>query len=83
MDRKLSYLTFLVINKGLNPVTCQLEISPDGKGWGTFGELEINIFPDEKQVFVPQYFLRYARIKFKSKNLGFHSMITVWFQGQF
>ncbi|MGB9826632.1 MAG: DUF6385 domain-containing protein, partial [Desulfofundulus sp.] len=33
-------------------------------------------------LFVPQYFLRFARVKFRNKKPGLNSVITVWFQGQ-
>jgi len=84
-SRDLSHLrifTFLVINTGYNPVICQSEISPDGIAWDSCGESEFTISPGKMQVIVPQYFLRFARIKYKNKNTGFNSVITIWFQGQ-
>ena len=78
----LRVFTFLVINNGLNPIICQVEVSPDGLTWGACGESELTIAPGEMQVVVPQYFLRFARVKFKNKIRGFNSMVTVWFQGQ-
>lgn len=83
--REISYLrvfTFFVINNGINPVTCQVEMSPDGVTWYSAGELEYTIAPGQNQVIVPQFFLRFARIKYKNKNPGFYSTVTIWFQGQ-
>lgn len=74
--------TFLVFNSGLHPVVCQLEMSPDGTSWESFGELEITIYPGQKQVIAPQFFLRYVRIKFRNAKEGFESQVTIWFQGQ-
>lgn len=83
--RDLSHLqiyTFMVINNGLNPVKCQAEMSTDGINWGSFGDSELTISPGNKQVIVPQYFLRFARIKYINQTQGFNSVITIWFQGQ-
>lgn len=74
--------TFLVLNNGNNPVTCQAELSPDGMTWGVFGDSETTVLPGGMQTIVPQCFLRFARLAFKNKNTGLNSMITVWFQGQ-
>ncbi|NPV73029.1 MAG: hypothetical protein HPY89_04420 [Pelotomaculum sp.] len=79
---RLRVFTFLVINEGLNPVICQAEMSTDGITWGSFGESESTVFPGNMQVIVPQYFLRFARLKFKNKKQGFNSAVTIWFQGQ-
>lgn len=74
--------TFLVANNGKNPVICQVEISPDGIKWGSFGELKQTIPSGEMQIIVPQCFLRFARITFKNQFQGFNSVVTIWFQGQ-
>lgn len=79
---RLKTYTFLVSNVGPNEVTCQTEISPDGISWESFGELELTVSPGKMQVLLPQYFLRFARVKFKNKKSGFPSIINVWFQGQ-
>jgi len=79
---RLRVYTFLVINSGYNPVICQVEMSPDGITWSSFGEPELVINPGTKQAVVSQYFLRFVRIKYKNKNAGFNSSITIWFQGQ-
>lgn len=80
---RLQTITFTVINKGPYSVTCQLELSPDGINWGSFGEAEYTIAPGKMQVIVPQYFLHYARILYESKLFGCNSKINIWFQGQF
>lgn len=79
---KIRTFSFLVRNDGPNPVVVQPEQSPDGVTWSSFGELAYVLESGEKHLFVPQYFLRFARVKFRSKKPGFNSVITVWFQGQ-
>lgn len=78
----LRVFTFLVINNGINPVKCQVELSPDGIIWDSFNELELTIASCQKMTIIPQYFLRYARIKYLNDKTGFDSVITIWFQGQ-
>lgn len=79
---RLRVFTFLVINNGINPVKCQVELSPDGTTWDSFNELEHTIAPGRRMAIVPQYFLHYARIMYKNDQTSFDSDITVWFQGQ-
>ncbi|NLI13375.1 DUF6385 domain-containing protein [Pelotomaculum propionicicum] len=79
---KFRTFTFLIKNEGLNSILCQVEISPEGVNWGAFGELEYTLSPGQMQPIVPQYFLHYARVKFKNKIPGFSSVIAIWFQGQ-
>jgi len=78
----LRVFTFLLINNGNNPVKCQVEMSPDGVIWDSFDEIEYHIPRGARQVIVPQYFLRFTRLKYKNWNQGFNSYITIWFQGQ-
>lgn len=74
--------SFLARNDGPYSAVVQPELSPDGFTWGSFGELPYIIKPGGSHLFVPQYFLRYARLKFRSKRPGFATFLTVWFQGQ-
>jgi hypothetical protein len=74
--------SFLLHNEGPNPVVAQLELSPNGVIWDSFGELAYTIRPGGIHLVVPQFFLRYARIKFRNRIPGLGSKITVWFQGQ-
>ena len=74
--------SFLVHNNGPDPVIAQPELSPDQVIWGSHGELPYTIPPGENQLFVLQFFLRYARLKFRTKRPGEQAKITVWFQGQ-
>jgi len=74
--------SFLARNDGPYSAVVQPELSPDGITWGSFGELPYIIKPGESHLFVPQYFLRYARLKFRSKRPGLDTFLTVWFQGQ-
>ncbi|MBE3587316.1 MAG: hypothetical protein IMW93_01950 [Thermoanaerobacteraceae bacterium] len=79
---RIRTFSFLVRNEGPHPVVVQPELSPDGTAWSPFGELSYAIEPGEEQLFVPQYFLRYARVRFRNQIPGLDSVITVWFQGQ-
>lgn len=79
---RLRMFTFLVANTGPNPVICRAEMSPDGISWDSFGESQYTVSPGNMQIIVPQYYLRFARLKYANKNPGFNSVITVWFQGQ-
>ncbi|MBC7104529.1 MAG: hypothetical protein H5T97_01170 [Firmicutes bacterium] len=74
--------SFLVYNEGPCAVVVQPELSPDAVNWSSFGELSYVLEAGEKRLLVPQYFLRYARVRFRSKVPGRPSAITVWFQGQ-
>ncbi|WP_027718544.1 DUF6385 domain-containing protein [Desulfovirgula thermocuniculi] len=79
---RLRTFSFFVHNKGSHPVMVQLEMSPDGATWNSFEELPYVLAPGEKQLLVPQYFLRYARIRFRNLVPGLSSFLDVWFQGQ-
>ncbi|NPV89918.1 MAG: hypothetical protein HPY50_03980 [Firmicutes bacterium] len=78
----LKTFTFMVINEADSPVTGQVEMSPDGVVWESYGEPEITIAPGDSHVFVPLIFLRHTRIKYKTDLVGSTSFITIWFQGQ-
>jgi hypothetical protein len=72
--------SFLVINTGPCPVSAVPQLSPDGAFWGSFGELSYDIL--DSHLFVPSFFLRYARIAYNSAVPGCDSAITVWLHGQ-
>ncbi len=74
--------TFLIHNTGPNPAAVQLEISPDGEVWGSYGAMPYIVEPGGKRVFVPEVFLRYARFKYRSWRQGHDTLISIWFQGQ-
>lgn len=79
---RIRTFSFLVRNAGPHPVVVQPELSPDGIYWSSFGELAYLLNPGEKHLFVPQFFLRYSRIKYRNKIPGRDTVLTVWFQGQ-
>lgn len=79
---RIRVYTILVINNGPQPVVLQTEMSPDGLTWGTFGELAYIVEAGGKRIFIPPYFLRYIRIKYRSWRPGCDTLITIWFQGQ-
>ncbi|MFZ5646845.1 MAG: DUF6385 domain-containing protein [Bacillota bacterium] len=79
---RIRIYSLLVINNGPQPAVIQAEMSPDGLTWGAFGELAYIVEAGGKRIFIPQCFLRYVRIKYRSWRLGHDTYITVWFQGQ-
>lgn len=75
-------VTFLVHNTGnLNPVTCQLEISPNQVLWIQDGP-EYIVQPGTATPIVPRVFLQYARVKFRSTLCGQSTSVAVWSQFQ-
>jgi len=79
---KVRSFSILVINTGSNPVVFQPELSPDETTWGSFGERQYTVEAGEKQLYIPQYFLHFIRIKYRSLHSGLDSKINIWFQGQ-
>ncbi|MDQ7791986.1 MAG: DUF6385 domain-containing protein [Clostridia bacterium] len=78
----LRMLTYLVINNGSNPVNCQVKMSPDKLVWESLGESKITVAPGKMEAIVPQYFLRYSCIMYRTMIPGEHSRVTIWLQGQ-
>jgi len=79
---RVKTFSFLVVNGGPHPVAAGTQLSPDGEVWGSFGDLVQEIAPGDLRLLVPQSFLRYARVMYRSVTPGRDSAITVWFQGQ-
>jgi len=79
---QLRVFSFLVFNAGTNPVIVQPQQSPDGVIWDSFGELAYVLEPGQKRLFVPQHFLRFARVRLWNARRGCDSAVTIWFQGQ-
>lgn len=76
-------VTFLVINESnTNVAEVLLELSPDGKLWVEDNSHIYVLKPQEKLLLVPEHFLRYARIKFRSHIAGHPVQLTIWYQGQ-
>ncbi|MFZ5649655.1 MAG: DUF6385 domain-containing protein [Bacillota bacterium] len=79
---RIRVYTILVVNNGPQPSVIQTEMSPDGLTWGAFGELSYVVEAGGKRIFIPQCFLRYVRVKYRSWRPGHDTFITIWFQGQ-
>lgn len=79
---RIRTFSFVIANHGPGPVVVQVELSPDGNLWDAFGEPEHLIEPGGKKLLVPQYFLHYARLRFRNAVPGRDTALTVWFQGQ-
>ncbi|MFZ5595906.1 MAG: DUF6385 domain-containing protein [Bacillota bacterium] len=74
--------SILVVNTGPGSALVQPEISPDGQIWSSFGEMPYIITPGGKQLIIPQFFLRYVRLKYITWRSSCNTRITVWLQGQ-
>lgn len=74
--------TIMVVNTGKGSALVQTEISPDGLVWDSFGELPSIIAPGASQLFLPQSFLRYVRIKYMTWRSSYNTKLTLWVQGQ-
>lgn len=79
---RLRTFSFVVRNEGTHSAVVWPELSPDGTTWSSFGELPQLIKPGDRHIFVLQYYLRYARLKFRIFRPGFETALTIWFQGQ-
>lgn len=75
---ELTTYSYVIKNRGLTPVLIHLEIGPDGTNW-VADSMDIELFPGELKVFVPQFFLRFSRVAYRSSN---STSLTIWFQAQ-
>jgi hypothetical protein len=75
---EVSVYSYAVHNPGIEGVTVQLQISPDGVIW-TADDLECEILSGALVVFTPNHFLRYIRLLYRSE---FPNPLKIWFQAQ-
>jgi len=76
----LNMYSFCVFNQGKERVRVQLQISPDANNWIDDGPEEY-VGLGELKTFVPQRFLRYARLLYSTENKS-TSNLRIFFQGQ-
>ncbi|OME85960.1 hypothetical protein BK122_01660 [Paenibacillus pabuli] len=76
--------SFFVYNRGpgLNRVDARVEISANGTNWYDDVDTVTGILPGSVDVLVPQRFLKYTRLSYRSSLLGAPSTIDVFFNGQ-
>ncbi|MFC4777938.1 DUF6385 domain-containing protein, partial [Paenibacillus sp. GCM10023252] len=76
--------SYFVYNQGpgINAVDARVEISANGLNWYTDVTTTTGIAVGLTDVLVPQRFLKYTRLSYKSRLVGFPSTIDVYFNGQ-
>jgi hypothetical protein len=74
-------VTVLVANGGPNPAVIQGEISADGVGWLPQGRSAI-LAAGQTYLFVPQIFLRFIRVRYRSAVPGCPTTLVVTWQAQ-
>ncbi|WP_167434016.1 DUF6385 domain-containing protein, partial [Paenibacillus silvae] len=76
--------SFFVYNRGpgINRVDAQVEISANGTNWYTDVATVTGILSGSVDVLVPQRFLKYTRLSYRSSLIGAPSTIDVFFNGQ-
>lgn len=76
---EMTMYSYVIKNRGSTPGVIHLEISPDGVNW-VADSMEQEIFPGQLKIFVPQFFLRYIRVAYRS--IDSTTPLTIWFQAQ-
>ncbi|MET1172130.1 DUF6385 domain-containing protein [Paenibacillus amylolyticus] len=76
--------SFFVYNRGpgVNRVDALVEISANGTNWYTDVTTVTGILSGSVDVLVPQRFLKYTRLSYRSSLIGAPSTIDVFFNGQ-
>ncbi|MGN7414889.1 DUF6385 domain-containing protein, partial [Paenibacillus sp. SAF-068] len=76
--------SFFVYNRGpgVNRVDARVEISANGSNWYTDVTTVTGILSGSVDVLVPQRFLKYTRLSYRSSLVGAPSTIDVFFNGQ-
>lgn len=77
----LQYMyTYFVINTGKSGALIALQVSPDGINWITESELN-SIGPGETKPLIPNSIAKYARIVFRSDELGQNTSLAICVRG--
>ncbi|WP_415639920.1 DUF6385 domain-containing protein [Paenibacillus lupini] len=76
--------SYFVYNKGpgTNAATARVEISANGSNWYTDVESVTGIAVGSVDVLVPQRFLKYTRLAYRSTTTGSPTTVDVYFNGQ-
>lgn len=74
-------VTMLVTNRGSNSAVVQGEISADGRTWLSQGRT-VMLAGGESYLFVPQVFLRYVRVRYRSAFSGSPTILVITSQFQ-
>ncbi|ADI00834.1 DUF6385 domain-containing protein [Syntrophothermus lipocalidus] len=76
-----SMVSFAVHNKGSSEVSIRVEVSPDNTLWITDSSA-FTLAGNAATVFVPKYFLKYARIAYAALIDGSAFTFDAWYQAQ-
>lgn len=77
----LQYMyTYFVINTGKSGALIALQVSPDGINWITESELD-SIGPGETKPLIPNSIATYARLVFRSDELGQNTSLAICVRG--
>jgi hypothetical protein len=79
---RLSEASFAVHNKTANQVSIRIEVSPSNTGPWMIDTLAETLNGNEATVFVPRYFLSYARIAYASLTDAVAITFDAWYQAQ-
>jgi hypothetical protein len=75
-------MSYCVMNRHpVNSALIGLEISPDDREW-LADSLELPLGPGRKNILVPEHFLRFIRLTYRSAEPGRPVVLDVWFQAQ-
>ena len=74
-------VTFFITNLGINPVTVNAQISPDGNNFIN-ESLIVTVQRGETVIIVPYCFANYTRLVIKNINSDYHSKVKIWYQAQ-
>ncbi|MGB9887922.1 MAG: DUF6385 domain-containing protein [Moorellales bacterium] len=76
---ELTHVSFAVHNRGSGVVSIKIEVSPDASLWITDTEA-MTVAANSATVFVPKYFLKYARLAYASLTADSAITFDAWFQ---
>ena len=75
----MSNVSFAIHNKGANQVSVRIDVSPDNTLWIT-DTAATTLEGNEATVFVPRYFLKYARVAYASLTDATAITFDAWYQ---
>lgn len=79
---KCQNMTYLIINHGPNPVTFNVELSPDKRVWVEDNSQEYTLEPNAYYVYVPNVFLKWIKVAYRSGIIDQPTRLTIYYQAQ-
>ncbi|MCL6456589.1 MAG: DUF6385 domain-containing protein [Gorillibacterium sp.] len=76
----LSTYTYAIHNRGEHPAQVMLEVSPNGVDY--MPDAELTVPAGSMQLLTPMQYLKYIRIRVKSKQAGQSTVLDLYFQAQ-